>query len=420
LTIGGARFNVIQTYQAPSQALEAANPKGEKMKKLISILIVLALVAPVMVMAGGQQAEGGEAQEQETEFKIAIAFDVGGLGDQSFNDSAYRGLRQVAEEYNGYVDSSAVDVDYGQRVQLKFLEPQEGGQDREQLLRILAEDGYNLIFGVGFAYTDVLGKVAADFPDVHFGLIDGFLPDLTAESNITSISFAEHEGSFLVGALAAMVMEDQGMEDARAGYVGGMDIPLIHKFHAGYMAGAMYVDPDLREDGAIMGQYIGQDPSAFADPQTAEQIARNMYNNDAGIVYHAAGASGAGVFQAASDLDKWAIGVDSDQGLIYAESDNAQQQAIAEHILTSMLKRVDQSVFLLSQEYIENDGSVDGGYVTYGLADDGVGVAVNEYNQDLVEPYMAEIEELKQMVIDGEISVPQDDANIPQWKEETF
>ncbi|MFW5728489.1 MAG: BMP family lipoprotein [Spirochaetota bacterium] len=386
------------------------------MRKLLAVVVVLALIAPMMVVAGGQQA----AEGQETEYKIAIAFDVGGLGDNSFNDSAYQGLVQVAEEYDGFVDSDAVDVDHGRRVQLKFLEPQEGGQDREQLLRILAEDGYGLIFGVGFAYTDTLGKVAADFPDVHFGLIDGSLPDLTEESNITSIAFAEHEGSFLVGALAAMFMEDQGMEDMRTGFVGGMDSPLIHKFQAGYMAGAMYVDPDLREEGAIMGQYIGQDPNAFQDPQTGEQIARNMYNNDAGIVYHAAGASGAGVFRAAYDADQWAIGVDSDQGLIYAESDNDQQQATAEHILTSMLKRVDSSVFLLSQEYIDNGGEVDGGYVTYGLADDGVGVAVNEYNEDLVEPYMSEINELKQMVIDGEITVPEHDDDIPEWKEEAF
>jgi len=388
------------------------------MKRLLSVLVILALAAPMMVMAGGQGE--GEAADGEPQARIAIAFDVGGLGDQSFNDSAYRGLVQVAEEYNGYVDSSAVDVDYGDNVQLIFLEPQEGGQDREQLLRLLAEDGYGLIFGVGFAYTDVLGDVAEDFPGVHFGLIDGFIPELTAEDNITAISFAEHEGSFLVGALAAMFMEDQEMDANRVGFIGGQDMALIHRFEAGYMAGAMYANPALAEGDRVVGQYIGQDPSAFTDPQTAENIARNMFNNDVGIAYHAAGGSGAGLFRAAYEMDRWAIGVDSDQGMVYATSDNDQEQAIGEHILTSMLKRVDQSVFLLSQAYLENDGEVDGGYVTYGLDDDGVGVAVNEYNEDLVEPYMAEVNEMKQMVVDGEITVPTNDEELQNWMDENF
>ena len=387
------------------------------MKKLVITLAILALLAPAFVMAGGQ----GE-QAEEADYRVAIAFDVGGLGDQSFNDSAYRGLVQLAEEYNGYIDSDAVDVNYGNEVQAIFLEPQEGGQDREQLLRLLAEDGYGMIFGVGFAYTDVLGDVAADFPDVHFGLIDGFIPELDAESNISAISFAEHEGSFLVGALAAMFMEDQEMEANRLGFIGGQDMALIHRFENGFKAGAMYVNPELAEnDGeGLVAQYIGQDPSAFTDPQTAENIARNMYNNDVGIIYHAAGGSGAGLFRAANAADKWAIGVDSDQGSVYASSDNAQEQAIGENILTSMLKRVDQSVFLLSQQYIENDGEVDGGYVTYGLEEDGVGVAVNQFNEDLVEPYMAEVNELKQMVIDGEIEVPMTDDEFQTWMDENF
>jgi basic membrane protein A len=387
------------------------------MKKLVIAVAILALLAPVFAVAEGQ----GEQQE-EAEYRVAIAFDVGGLGDQSFNDSAYRGLEQVAREYNGYIDSDAVDVDYGNQVQAIFLEPQEGGQDREQLLRLLAEDGYGMIFGVGFAYTDVLGDVAEDFPDVHFGLIDGFIPELTAESNITSISFAEHEGSFLAGALAAMFMEDQDMAEDRVGFIGGQDMALIHRFENGFKAGAMYANPDLAaNDGeGVVAQYIGQDPSAFTDPQTAENIARNMYNNDVGIIYHAAGGSGAGLFRAANEMDKWAIGVDSDQGEVYATSDNAQEQAIGEHIVTSMLKRVDQSVFLLSQQYIENDGEVDGGYVTYGLEDDGVSIAVNQYNEDLIDPYMAEVEEMKQMVIDGEIDVPMSDDEFQTWFDNNF
>jgi basic membrane protein A len=385
------------------------------MKKTLIFLMAVLLVAP-FAFAGGDQ-EGGTSEE--VEHRIGIAFDVGGRGDRSFNDSAYRGLRRLAEEYSGFIQGDPDNVDHGNRLQLRYLEPQEGGQDREQLLRIMAEDGYGLIFGVGFAYTDTLQTVAEDFPDTHFVLIDGTIEGLTEDSNITTVTFAEHEGSFLVGALAGLWIQENS-PGSKIGYIGGMDIPLIHKFHGGYMAGAMYVNENLREDGMILGQYIGQDPSAFNDPQTAQNIANNMYNNGAEIIYHAAGASGSGLFNSAYEQDKWAIGVDSDQGVAYAESDTEQEQAIAEHIMTSMLKRVDNSVFLLSEQFVQNDGELEGGHVTYGLENRGVGVAVNEYNEDLVEPYMDEINELRQQVLDGEISVPTSDEQIDQWMQETF
>ncbi|MFP4373421.1 MAG: BMP family protein [Spirochaetaceae bacterium] len=390
------------------------------MKRTAVVIAGLTVLAVLLVGCGPAEEEAAEAEEQETEFRIGIVFDVGGRGDNSFNDSAYRGLRQVAEEYEGYIADDPDEVDFGNRIELKYLEPREGGQDREQLMRVMAEDGYGLIFGVGFAFTDVIGKVAEDFPETHFGLIDGTVPDLTDESNITAISFAEHEGSFLVGALAGMLAEEMDVENPKIGYIGGMDSPLIHKFHGGYMAGAMYVNESLREDDMIMAQYIGQDPTAFSDPQKANSIALDMYDDGAEIIYHAAGASGSGLFNAAAEEDKWAIGVDSDQGLILAESDSAEDRSIAEHIVTSMMKRVDNSVFLLSETYIENDGEVSGGYTTYRLEDDGVGYAVNEYNEELVSPYEEELEEIKQEIVDGEISVPDHDDKLEDWADETF
>lgn len=386
------------------------------MNRLTRVLLLL-LVVVLALASCNRRDDGEQAADAEPDYRIGLSFDVGGRGDKSFNDSAYRGLRRVAEEYEGYIDGDPDNVDYGSTLELKYLEPKEGGQDREQLLRVLAEDGYQLLFGVGFAYTDSLAKVAAEFPDVHFVLIDGYVDGLDADSNITCVAFAEHEGSFLVGALAGLYLGDSG---GKLGFLGGMDIPLIHKFHGGFMAGAMYVNEALREEGAILGQYIGQDPTAFADPQTAEAIARTMYSNGAEIVYHASGNSGSGLFKAANDLDKWAMGVDSDQGLIYASSSNSQEQAIAEHILTSMIKRVDQSVFLISQDFVENGGSVDGGYRTFGLVDGGVGYAVNEYNRDLVSPYTDRLDELKEMVIDGEISVPDHDNKVADWAASMF
>ena len=380
------------------------------MKK--ALLLLLAAVMALAVI--GCKKEEAETAPEGPKVKIGIVFDVGGRGDQSFNDSAYNGMKLLAKEYNGYIKDDPDQVDFGREIELKYLEPQAGGQDREQLLRALAEEGYDLLIGVGFLFTDSITKVAADFPDQHFGIIDGFIPDLNEDSNITCLSFAEHEGSFLVGAIAALA-DDTG----KVGFIGGMDIPLIHKFHGGFFAGAMYAKEALRKPGALLSQYCGKDPTAFNDPKTAESIAVNFYNQGASIIYHAAGGSGAGLFKAAKDLDKWAIGVDSDQGLIYASSDNPEEQAMAEHILTSMLKRVDNAIYLTGKELIDT-GNVIGGYDEFGLADDGVGYAVNQYNREALAPYTAQVDELKEKIISGEITVPDDDAKVAAWAAEAF
>jgi basic membrane protein A len=380
------------------------------MKK--ALLLLLALLMVVVFL--GCKKEEEAAEPEGPKYKIGIVFDVGGRGDQSFNDSAYNGMKMIAEQYKGYIKDDPDEVDFGKEIELKYLEPQAGGQDREQLLRAQAEDGYDLMIGVGFLFTDAITKVAGDFPDQHFGIIDGFIPDLNADSNITCLSFAEHEGSFLVGAIAALV-DDTG----KVGFIGGMDIPLIHKFHGGFFAGAMYANEALRDPNALLGQYCGKDPTAFNDPKTAESIAVNFFNQDASIIYHAAGGSGAGLFKAARDLDEWAIGVDSDQGLIYASSDNPEEQAMSEHILTSMLKRVDNAIFLTGKELIDT-GNVTGGYHEFGLSDDGVGYAVNEYNKDKLAPYTAQVEEIKEKIINGKITVPIDDSKVEAWAQETF
>lgn len=389
------------------------------MRQLWLVLLAL-LVAAGMAFAGGDGEEGAAAPagDAEPEFQIGIVFDVGGRGDKSFNDSAYRGLVRLAEEYNGYIADDPDNVDFGTEIELKYLEPKQGGGDRELLLRTLAEDGFDLLYGVGFAFTDALGKVAADFPDTHFVLIDGFIEGLDESSNITCVAFAEHEGSFLVGALAGLFVADES-PDSPVGFVGGMDIPLIHKFHGGFLAGAMWTNENLRVEQMLMGQYIGSDPTAFQNPTVGESIATNMYNRGAFVVYHASGASGAGVFNAALQAGKWAIGVDSDQGLVYATSDNAQERRIGEHILTSMLKRVDNSVFLSAEDFM-TDGNLAGGYATFDLSDGGVDYAVNEYNRDLIAPYTDELEEIKQMIIDGEITVPQHDNEVRDWAMSVF
>jgi len=381
------------------------------MKKALYVLLVLIMV---LAAIGCKKKEEAAAVPEGPKYQIGIVFDIAGRGDQSFNDSAYNGLVLLAEEFNGYIKDDPDKVDHGREIEMKYLTPKPGGQDREILLRSMAEDGYALVIGVGFMFTDSLSRVAADFPDVHFGIIDGFIPDLNADSNITCLLFQEHEGSFLMGAVAGL-LNDGG----KVGFIGGMDIPLIHKFQGGFIAGAMYVNPDLRKEGMILGQYCGKEATAFNDPKTAESIATNFFNQGATIIYHAAGGSGDGLFKAAKDLDKLALGVDSDQGLIYATQDSEEAKAIAEHIVSSMLKRVDIAVFLTGKELIDT-GGVKGGYHAFGLADNGVGYALNEYNKDKLAPIKGELDQIRQKIMDGEITVPDDDSKVADWAATAF
>ncbi len=347
-------------------------------------------------------------------YKIGICFDVGGRGDQSFNDAAYNGLVMLGKEFKGYIKDDPSKVTFGQDLEMKYMEPKPGGQDREVILRALAEDGFNLIIGVGFLYSDSLAKVAGDFPDIHFGIIDGYIPDLNESSNITCLGFAEHEGSFLMGAVAGLMNKG-----GKVGFLGGMDIPLIHKFQGGFMAGAMYVNKALRKPGMILAQYCGKDPTDFNNPKMGESISVNFFKQGATIIYHAAGGSGAGLFKAANDLNKLAIGVDQDQGLIYATSKSAEERKMAEHIVTSMIKRVETAVFLTGKELIDTDKNV-GGYKTFSLANDGVGYAINQYNKARLQPIVAKLEDLKKKIIAGQIQVPDDDAKVAEWAKTAF
>lgn len=378
--------------------------------KRFTVAVLVLLLAVSLVLSGCSKAP----TTTEPKYKIGLVFDIGGRGDQSFNDAAYAGLKKLAQELKGYIKDDPDKVDFGKEVELKYLEPKEGGEDREQLLRALAEEGYQMIFAVGFMFTDPVVNVAKDFPNVKFGLIDGYIPDLNENSNIVCLSFKEHEGSFLVGAIAGYKTKTN-----KVGFVGGMQMPLIEKFEAGYKAGAMYVNPNLRKQGAIFSQYIGTTGDAFKDPAKGKEIASTFYNQGADIVYHASGASGAGVFQAAYEAfkagkDVWAIGVDSDQGLIYASSSNEEDKAIGARIITSMIKRVDTAVYKTGMDFY--NGNFKGGYVEFGLAEDGVGYALNDYNKSLIEDVTAKVDELKQKVISGEIKVPTSNAELANFQ----
>jgi basic membrane protein A len=256
----------------------------------------------------------------------------------------------------------------------------------------LAEAGFDTVIAVGFIYSTSVYTVAPDYPDVNFGIIDGFNPTKSQEDlpNVANINFAANEGSFLVGVAAALTTKTDNV-----GFLGGVDGPLIQGFEAGYVAGVEAVDPSIE----IQSQYLSQDDpvKGFENPAGGETASSGMYDNGADVIYHAAGKSGLGLFDAVVQAGEgnWAIGVDSDQ---YLTADDDQKA----FILTSMLKRVDTGVF----EYAEasGNGNAPSGYVTYDLKSGGVDYATS--GDHLSEDTIAEIDDYKQQIIAGDIKVP--------------
>jgi basic membrane protein A len=342
---------------------------------LLAGSLVLAACASDEEPSGGSAGGGGTAADEE--LKIGLAYDAIGRGDRSFNDSAFAGAEAAVKEFGG---------------EYREVTPNEDGSDRAELLAQLAEQGYNPVIAVGFAYDETIAEVAADFPDTTFAQVDGAnaLPDGTSKGdNVTGLLFAAEEGSFLAGAAAALKSESGSI-----GFIGGQDVQLIQTFQAGYEAGARAVNPNIQ----ILAEYLSPagDFSGFNDPARAQLLAEGMYTAGADIVFQVAGGSGTGVFQAAAAAGKRAIGVDSDQ---YNTVDDPALQAV---IMTSMLKRVDNAVLAFVGDYV--DGTVKGGSDNlYDLESDGVGLATSG---GFIEDIQADIDALRQQIIDGEIEVP--------------
>jgi len=341
-----------------------------------------ALLAGALVLTGcggdtqteTPQAGGNttSAEEKKSDIKVGLAYDIGGRGDDSFNDAAAAGLDKAKSEFG--IEAQEAEASTG-----------EAEAAKEERLRALAASGFDPIIAVGFAYSTSVAKVSKDMPDVEFAIID----DAAAVGpNVANLLFAEHEGSFLVGAAAALKSKSNNI-----GFVGGVDVPLIHKFQAGFEAGAKTVKPDIE----IQVTYLTQPPdfSGFGDPAKAKTATEGMFDAGADIVYHAAGGSGAGVFQAAQAAGKLAIGVDSDQ---YKTAD----PAVRDVILTSMLKKVDVAVY----DFIKsvNDGNFKAGPTVYDLEKDGVGYSTSGGKIDDITD---QLEEYKQKIVSGEITVPE-------------
>ncbi len=317
-------------------------------------------------MCGG----GGEGP------KVGLAYDVGGRGDQSFNDSAARGMQQAVDELDA--DCTEAEAQDG-----------EAESAREDRLRSLAEDGHNPIIGTGFAYSVAVDAVSPDFEDVSFGVVDGFDPTPDEENpNVAYLGFAEQEGSFLVGVAAALKTETD-----HVGFVGGVNNLLIQKFEVGYKAGVAAVDENIQVDVTYIEE---EDLSGFNDPAGGTAAAAAMYEGGADIVYHASGGSGSGVFDAAVEAGEgmWAIGVDSDQ---YLTATDEQK----EHILTSMLKRVDTATFNEIQSVA--DGEPLSSYQSYDLASDGVGYSTSG---GFIDDITDQIDDYAEKIKSGEIEVP--------------
>ncbi len=339
-------------------------------------LLAVSLLGAGCGGGGTGTTTGGDASPTaggEAALKVGLAYDIGGRGDQSFNDAAAAGLDRAKQELG--VEANEAEA--------AGNEPESAKEER---LRQLADAGFNPIVAVGFAYSQAVGKVAPEYTDVQFAIVD----DVNAKGeNVANLVFAEHEGSFLVGAAAGLKTKKDNV-----GFVGGVDIPLIKRFEAGFNAGVKQVN----DKAEIQSKYLTQPPdfSGFADPAKGKTAADGMFDAGADIVYHAAGGSGGGVFEAAQAAKGWAIGVDSDQ---YQTAD----PAVKDVILTSMLKKVDVAVF----DFIKSvqDGQFKAGETVYDLEAGGVDYSTSGGKVDDIKD---QLDELKQMIIDGEITVPQE------------
>ncbi len=336
---------------------------------LLGVLVAVHLLLLTISPSGATIAPEGDGLD------IGIVFDVGGRGDKSFNDGAFLGGLMAADSLQARV---------------RYIEPGEGS-DREAGLRLLAAEGMDLVVAVGFIFTDDVLTLAREYPDVMFADVDFAVATdsvgnpLPLPPNLVALKFREEEGSFLVGAMAALVGGSK-----KVGFVGGMDIALIHKFEAGYRAGVTHVCPDCD----VVVQYAGVTPEAFKNPGKGKELALSQYQQGVNVIYHASGSTGLGVFEAARTTGKLAIGVDADQ---YSEAPG--------HVLTSMVKGIDAAVFDVARA-VQN-GTFAGGIRVFGLAERGVGYVYDDNNRALIpDSVRTRLQALEADIIAGRIRVP--------------
>ena len=355
------------------------------------LLIVLAAFGLLAAACGGDEtpattaAQATSATSATTQapagepISIGLVYDIGGRGDQSFNDAAAAGLDKAAAELGVSTSEASANED---------------GTNREELLALQASEGADLVIGVGFLFGDPMANVAAEYPDTNFAIVDSVVD----APNVAGLIFSEEQGSFLVGAAAALKTQT-----GIVGYIGGVNIPLIHAFEAGFLAGVQAVDPSIQ----VISQYVTEPPdfSGFNDPAAGRVIAQSMFEQGADVVYHAAGGTGGGLFQAAKDYSEannthvWAIGVDSDQYLTAPD--------FQDYILTSMLKRVDVAVFNTIRAI--QSGTFAPGPQVFDLSVDGVGYSTSG---GYVDDIAGQLDNWKGRIVSGEIVVSRDPTDL--------
>lgn len=346
------------------------------MKKRLFFSMLLVLAVMLLSTSCSQQAE---AKPDGCNIKVGIVFDIGGKNDRSFNAAAWEGVKRARQE----LGICLYDVEPGNPTSI------------EPAMRAFAEKNFDLIFGVGFAQGPILQKVAEDYPNIKFAIVDGVIVDKSGKPlpNVASLVFREHEGSYLVGMIAASKSKSGVL-----GFVGGMDIPLIHKFETGYEEGARAVNPNIH----VVQNYVGVTDSAWNNPGKGKELSLNQIEKGADVIFTAAGNSGLGAFDAVEQYGKdpatgqarkFVIGVDSNQNMVKPG-----------FVLTSMVKRVDNACYAVVKDVL--DGKFKGDIVDFGLDKDGVAYAMDNNNAGLIpDDVIQRVEEAKKRIVAGEIKV---------------
>jgi basic membrane protein A len=342
--------------------------------KILSLLFAFCLT-----VFGASCGTKTEAVKKDCQIRVGIVFDIGGKNDRSFNAAAWEGVRRAEKDLPICLN----DVEPGNPTSI------------EPAMRAFAEKNFDLIVGIGFAQGPIMQKVAEDYPNIKFAIVDGVIFEKdgkTPKKNVASLVFREHEGSYLVGMIAA-----QKSKSGVLGFVGGMDIPLIHKFETGYEEGARAVNPNIK----VVDNYVGVTDSAWNNPGKGKELALSQINQGADVIFTAAGNSGLGAFDAVEqygknqngEANKFVIGVDSNQ--------NGVKPGF---VLTSMVKRVDNAVYDVVKEVLS--GKFEGGFHVFGLDKDGVAYAMDDNNKSLISPEILQrVEEAKGKIVAGEIKV---------------
>ncbi|MFI8827525.1 BMP family protein [Streptomyces sp. NPDC053431] len=347
-----------------------------RITRITTVGIASAALALSATACGKSSSDAGSSPSSSSSgaIKAAIAYDIGGRGDQSFNDAAYEGLKKAEDELG--VKGAEAEPSAG-----------EGDADKVQRLTALARAGNNPVIGVGFAYAPAIEKVAKAYPKTTFGLIDD---TSKTGKNIANLVFNEEQGSYLAGVAAAKATKSN-----KVGFIGGVEVPLIKKFEAGFTQGVKDTNPKVE----VLTQYLTQPPNfdGFSKPDLGKAAAQGQLDKGADVIYAAAGLAGSGAIEATAKAGKWAIGVDSDQ---YNQKGLA---AYKEHILTSVTKDVSDSVFNLIKSV--KDGKPQTGEIRYGLATDGVGLADSNPAYTKMTDVTAAVEQAKKAIVDGKITV---------------